>query len=39
MTLVPSEWSMWQYLAISTLLILAFAAIIFCKELRRKISA
>ena len=36
MTLVPSEWSMWQYLAISTLLILAFAAIIYCKELRRK---
>ena len=39
MTLVPSEWPMWQYLAISTLLILAFAAIIYCKELRRKISA
>ncbi len=38
MTLVPSEWPMWQYLAISTLLILAFAAIIYCKELRRKIS-
>lgn len=36
MTLVPSEWPMWQYLAISTLLILAFAAIIYCKELRRK---
>ena len=39
MTLVPSEWPMWQHLAISTLLILAFAAIIYCKELRRKISA
>ena len=39
MTLVPSEWAMWQHLAISTLLILAFAAIIYCKELRRKISA
>ena len=39
MTFVPSEWPMWQYLAISTLLILAFAAIIYCKELRRKISA
>lgn len=39
MTLVPSKWPMWQYLAISTLLILAFAAIIYCKELRRKISA
>jgi O-antigen/teichoic acid export membrane protein len=39
MTLVPSEWPMWQYLAISTLLILAFAAIIYCKELRRKITA
>lgn len=39
MTLVPSEWPMWQYLAISTLLILAFAAIIYCKELRRKIYA
>lgn len=39
MTLVPSEWSMWQHLAVSTLLILAFAAIIYCKELRRKTSA
>lgn len=39
MTLVPSEWPMWQYLAFSTLLILAFAAIIYGKELRRKISA
>lgn len=39
MTLVPSEWPMWQYLAISTLLILAFAAIIYCKELRRKTHA
>ena len=39
MTLVPSERAMWQHLAISTLLILAFAAIIYCKELRRKISA
>lgn len=39
MTLVPSEWPMWQHLAISTLLILAFAAIIYCKELRRKTSA
>ena len=39
MTLVPSEWPMWQHLAISTLLILAFAAIIYCKDLRRKISA
>ena len=39
MTLVPSEWPMWQYLAISTLLILAFAAIIYCKELRRKTYA
>lgn len=39
MTLVPSEWPMWQYLAICTLLILAFAAIIYCKELRRKTYA
>lgn len=39
MTLVPSEWPMWQHLAVSTLLILAFAAIIYCKELRRKTSA
>lgn len=39
MTLVPSEWPMWQHLAVSTLLILAFAAIIYCKELRRKASA
>lgn len=39
MTLVPSEWPMWQHLAVSTLLILTFAAIIYCKELRRKASA
>ena len=39
MTLVPPEWPMWQHLAVSTLLILAFAAIIYCKELRRKTSA
>lgn len=39
MTLVPSEWPMWQHLAVSTLLIFAFAAIIYCKELRRKTSA
>ena len=39
MTLVPSEWPMWQHLAVSTLLILTFAAIIYCKELRRKTSA
>lgn len=38
MTLVPSEWPMWQYLTISTLLILAFAAIIYWKELKRKSS-
>lgn len=39
MTLVPSEWPMWQHLAVSTLFILTFAAIIYCKELRRKTSA
>ena len=36
MTLVPKEWSVWQHLAISTLLILAFAAIIYWRELRKR---
>ncbi len=36
MTLVPKEWPVWQHLAISTPLILAFAAIIFLKELRKR---
>ena len=36
MVLVPKEWSMWIYLAISTVLCLAFAGIIYWKELRRK---
>lgn len=35
MTCIPTDWPLWQYLAISTLLILAFAAIIFWKELRK----
>lgn len=35
MTLVPSEWPMYCYLAISTLLILVYAAIIYKKELRK----
>ena len=32
MTLVPTEWPMYCYLAISTLLILVYAAIIYKKE-------
>ena len=36
MTLIPTEWPMWQYLAISTPLILAFAALIYWRELRKK---
>ena len=36
MVLVPKEWSMWIYIAISTVLCLAFAAIIYWKELRKK---
>ena len=35
MTLVPTEWPMYCYLAISTLLILVYAAIIYKKELRK----
>ena len=36
MTLIPTEWPMWQYLAISTPLILAYAALIYWRELRKK---
>ena len=36
MVLVPKEWSMWIYLAISTVLCLAFAGIIYWKELRKR---
>ena len=36
MTLIPTEWPMWQYLAISTPLILTFAALIYWRELRKK---
>lgn len=35
MTLVPSEWPEWQYVALSTVLILVFAALIYKKELRK----
>ena len=34
MTLIPAGWPLWQRLALSTLLILAFAAIIYRKEIR-----
>ena len=36
MALVPKEWPMWIYLAISTPLCLTFAGIIYWKELRKK---
>ena len=36
MTLVPKEWPNWLYLAISTVLILIYAGIIYKKELRRR---
>ena len=36
MILVPKEWPMWIYLAISTVLCLAFAGIIYKKELRKR---
>ena len=35
-TLIPTEWPMWQYLTISTPLILAYAALIYWRELRKK---
>jgi len=37
MTLIPTDWSVWQHLAVSTLLILTFAALIFWKELRKSL--
>jgi len=37
MTLLPAEWPTWQHIGISTVLILAFAAIIFWKELRKSL--
>ena len=36
MAMVPKEWPEWIYLAISTVLCLTFAAIIYWKELRKK---
>ena len=39
MTRIPEAWPMWQSLALSTLLILAFAAIIYWQELRKKPAA
>ena len=36
MAMVPKEWPEWNYLAISTVLCLTFAGIIYWKELRRK---
>jgi O-antigen/teichoic acid export membrane protein len=36
MAMVPKEWPEWIYLAISTVLCLTFAGIIYWKELRRK---
>ena len=35
MTRIPEAWPTWQYLAISTAFILAFAGIIYWKELRK----
>ena len=35
MVLVPKEWPVWIYLGISTVLCLAFAALIFWRELRK----
>ena len=32
MTIVPAQWPRWQYVGISTLLIIIYAAIIFKKE-------
>ena len=34
-TLIPSEWPAWQYVGISSVLILAYAALIYKKELRK----
>ena len=36
MVLVPREWPEWLYVGISTVLILAYAALIYKKELRKK---
>ena len=36
MTLVPSEWPEWQFIGISTFLILIFAALIYWRELKRR---
>jgi O-antigen/teichoic acid export membrane protein len=35
MTLIPTDWQVWQYLAVSTPLILAFAALIYWRELKK----
>ena len=39
MTLVPTGWPMYIYLCISTLLILAYCAVIYRLELRKKKSS
>ena len=36
MTRIPEAWPVWQYLTISSALILAFAALIYWQELRKK---
>ena len=36
MTRIPSEWPEWQFIGISTLLILAFAALIYWREFRKR---
>ena len=35
MTLIPTDWQIWQHLAVSTPLILAFAVLIYWRELKR----
>jgi hypothetical protein len=39
MTVIPKGWPEWLYVALSTLLILVYAAIIYKKELRKKPTA
>ncbi len=39
MTLIPSEWPAWQYVGICSVLILAYAALIYKKELRKRQQA
>ena len=35
MTLIPADWPIWQYIAISTVLILAFTGLVYWKELKK----